>query len=415
MKAARLALLGLAALVGCESSEPVTVQSAEASGPAPRVSVVVRGSIVPGRPVPLRITLSNDTPAVIIPVSASFETGKGEARWGRAILGEVVYDAESDRFLENPVAQRSSPNLIYRSALMPGERLVEDLEVRYQTIGPTKDQARVVFHRLSASEFEQRVYVGIGGMMPRRFQPVGLLPEGPARTGALLAGFFLRSDRPTETAVADVAFEIPALPSVIAKKISAAGLSPERAISAQWAGGWAAGDEERSVVITPAGATKMLPGVPYSALQVIDDSVANVSFCVTGASRAEIEPLFAGYEIVPHKCLHVSVPRELIMATLERISARGFEIKPNAFQLREALDVVKPAGGEPAPAGAPSPTPTPAPSPKASPHSSSSSSPKPTPARTASPRPSPSPQRSAAQPAPSPAATPAAPEEIPLE
>ncbi len=380
-------LAGALLLAAACDRRPESVPSAEA-GPAPQIEVAIRGSIVAGRPVPLRLTLSNETADVIVPVSASFENGKGEARWGRAILGEVVYDASSDRFFENPEAQVSSPNLIYRSVLMPGERLVEDLDVRYQTLGTTKERARVVFHRLTASEFEQRVYVAVGGMMPRRFQPVGLLPEGPPRTGALLAGFFLRSERPTETAVTEFSFEIPALPAVIVKKIEAAGLSPERAIAADWAGGWASGDAEHSVVIAPTGATKSLAGVPFSAMHVIDDSVGNISFCVTGASRSEIEPLFPGYEIVPHKCLHVSVPRDEIMATLERISERGYEIKPIAFQLRDALDIVK-RGRAPTPAGSPSPSPSatvtkakPSPTPTSKP--APQKTPAPTPAATAS-------------------------------
>src|SRR5439155_24862823 len=97
---------------------------------------------------------------------------------------------------------------------------------------------------------------------------------------------YLRPARPQESVAASLQLELPAPPGAIAKRIADAGFAPEKAIEAGWAGsGWIAGDEERSILVGPTGGgSRLLPGVPYAAVQVIDQTQGDVSFCVTGAS-----------------------------------------------------------------------------------------------------------------------------------
>lgn len=349
-------------LVGADEG-PIVDPIRESTGTIPVVTIAVRGELVAGRPVPYRVTVENVTADVLIPISADAQMGRGGARWAKPIVGEVLYDAEGDRFLENPVAQRASSHQFYRSAIAPGEALVEEFEVRYEAAGPIAEQFRVLFHRLSESEFDQRIYVATGGGVPRPYGPVGLLADPGARRGALLAGFLLRADRAPEAVTTAFEFTMPSVPPSVATKITAAGFSPARVLAASWASGWITGDDQRSLVVPQTGAPRTLAGIPFSALQVVDQTAGNVSFCVTGASREEIAPLFKGYDIVPHKCLHVSVPKDEILKTLEGISSAGFAVVPIDFQLREALDVVKrKASAEPV--ATPSPSPSPSPSPR---------------------------------------------------
>lgn len=334
----------------------------ESTGTIPVVTIAVRGELVAGRPVPYRVTVENVTDDVLVPISADAQLGRGGARWAKPIVGEVLYDAEGDRFLENPVAQRASSHQFYRSAIAPGEALVEEFEVRYEAAGPIGEQFRVLFHRLSEAEFDQRIYVATGGGVPRPYGPVGLLTERGARRGALLAGFLLRAERAPEAVTTAFEFTMPGVPPSVATKITTAGFAPARVLAPSWASGWLAGDDQASLFVPQTGAPRKLLGIPFSALQVVDETAGNVSFCVTGASREEIAPLFKGYDIVPHKCLHVSVPKPEILKTLEGISAAGFAIVPIDFQLREALDVVKrKASAEPSPSPSPSPSPKPRP------------------------------------------------------
>lgn len=343
-------------LVGADEG-PIVDPIRESTGTTPVVTIAVRGELVAGRAVPYRVTVENVTGDVLVPISADAQMGRGGARWAKPIVGEVLYEAEGDRFLENPVAQRASSHQFYRSAIAPGEALVEEFEVRYETAGAIAEQFRVLFHRLSESEFDQRIYVATGEGVPRPYGPVGLLTERGARRGALLAGFLLRTDRAPEAVTTAFAFTMPAVPPSVSTKITAAGFSPARVLAASWVSGWIAGDDQRSLVVPQTGAPRTLAGIPFSALQVVDQTAGNVSFCVTGATRDEIAPLFKGYDIVPHKCLHVSVPKAEILKTLEGISGAGYAVVPIDFQLREALDVVKrKAGSEPAPSPSPSPS-----------------------------------------------------------
>lgn len=376
-------LLLLAA--GCGSSGATAAASAAASptpgadeGPAipaatqlpaegpPRVSVVVRAGLAPGRPVPYRLTFENRTRDVLVPFSVEASDGAGGSTWGRTVAGEVVYDESADRFIETPVytAQEgggaSGNRVLLRSALFPGETLVEEFEVRYPHTGSVEEKMKLLFHRLTPEEFEVRCYVGSSEALPRRYAPLGRIRDPSARRGALLAGFYLRTETPPESAFGEIELTLPALPPAIATRFQKAGFEADRAMAADWAGGWLAGDSERSVLVTAAGATRQLSGVPFEALQVIDGAGADVSFCVTGAKREEIAPLFPGREIVPYKCLHVSMPRKDILPVLERISNSGFAVAPVAFQLREALDLKRVSKPKPAPkVAAESPAPTP--------------------------------------------------------
>lgn len=369
-----------------EAPKPTATVELPPAGP-PRVSLVVRAGLAPGRPVPYRLTLENRTRDVLIPILATASDGDGGTSWAREVAGEVAYDAETDRYVETPVygvqpgSRTDTRQSIFRSALFPGETLVEEFEVRYGHTGAVEEKVKVEFHQLSPAEFERNCYVSAGDTLPRRYGPVGRWQDPSARRGALLAGFYLRTDKPPASAVGEIALTLPALPPAIATRIKAAGFEPDRAMAADWAGGWLAGGAEHSVLVTAAGATKPLPGVPFDALQVIDGAGADVSFCVTGAKRDDLVPLFPGREIVPFKCLHVSVPRKHILTALERVSAAGFAVTPTDFQAREALDVKKVAG----PRAPPKPVAPPAGTPPAKPSPVVSKTPKPTPSATPTP------------------------------
>jgi len=334
----------------------IPVQTAELpeEGP-PRVSVVVRAGLAPGRPVPYRLTFENRTRDVLVPFSVEASDGSGGSTWGRTVAGEVVYDESTDRFVETPVytvqegtgVVPTDNRVLLRSALFPGETLVQEFDVRYSQTGSVEEKVKLLFHRLTPAEFEVRCYVGSGEALPRRYAPLGRIQDPSARRGALLAGFYLRTETPPEAAFGEIALTLPALPPAIANRFRTAGFDADRAMAADWAGGWLAGDSERSVLVTAAGTTRQLPGVPFEALQVIDGAGSDVSFCVSGAKREEIVPLFPGREIVPYKCLHVSMPRTDILPALERISTAGFAVFPVAFQLREALDLKKVAKVKP--------------------------------------------------------------------
>lgn len=343
---------------------PAAAPDLPEEGP-PRVSLVVRAGLAPGRPVPYRLTFENRTRDVLVPFSVEASDGSGGSTWGRTVAGEVVYDESTDRFVETPVytvreGGDTDHRVLLRSALFPGETLVEEFDVRYPHTGSVEEKVKLLFHRLTPAEFEVRCYVGSGESLPRRYAPLGRIQDPSARRGALLAGFYLRTERPPESAFGEIALTLPALPPSIANRFKTAGFEADRAMAADWAGGWLAGDSERSVLVTAAGATRQLHGVPFEALQVIDGAGSDVSFCVTGAKREEILPLFPGREIVPYKCLHVSMPRKDILPALERISNAGFAVFPVAFQLREALDLKKVAKPKAVPTKAESPTPVPA-------------------------------------------------------
>lgn len=379
-----VALLGLACQKGLSAPDEGAAPEAirDATGPAPEISVTMRGDPVAGRPVPYRIIIENRTREVIVPISAEARTGAGGTRWARPIVGEVRYDAQADRYVENPVAQRASSQSLFGSTLAPGESLVEDFEVRYGTTGELHETFRIVYHRLAPSAFEERAYVASGTGLPRRYLPLGLLSTD-ARKGALLAGFFLREPGSPEAASGTFSFTMPSVPAPIAARMEKAGYPPDRAIAAPWAGGWVTGDGEASVVVA-AAAVRKLAGIPFDAMRMIDATEGNVSFCITGASREEVTALFPGREIVPYKCLHVSVPRADILPSLERISAGGFRVEPIEFQLREALDVVRGATAAAAPAATPASTPAATPKPTSTPTS------RPSPTATPTSRPSPS-------------------------
>ena len=231
---ARLAggLVAIAAIAACQrgmvgaDEGPIVDPIRESTGTIPVVTITVRGDLVAGRAVPYRVTVENVTGDVLVPISADAQLGRGGARWAKPIVGEVLYDADGDRFLENPVAQRASSHQFYRSAIAPGEALVEEFEVRYESAGAIAEQFRVLFHRLSESEFDQRIYVATGEGVPRPYGPVGLLAEPAARRGALLAGFLLRADRAPEAVTTAFAFSMPSVPPSVATKITAAGFSP---------------------------------------------------------------------------------------------------------------------------------------------------------------------------------------------
>ena len=95
----------------------------------PRVTVVVRAGLAPGRPVPYRLTFENRTRDVLVPFSVEASDGTGGSTWGRTVAGEVVYDESADRFVETPVysvvekAEKGN-RVLLRSALFPGEALV---------------------------------------------------------------------------------------------------------------------------------------------------------------------------------------------------------------------------------------------------------------------------------------------------
>lgn len=361
------AILGAAILAGaCEHSlksadaGPTEEPIRASSGPAPETALVVRANLLPGRPIPYRLTLRNVTDDVLVPISAEASAGVGIASYARPVIGDVTYDAQTDRYLENPVVQRSASPVLYRAALFPGEAIVEDIDVRYPHAGAATEKVRVLYHRLSRSEFDSRVYVATGGALPRRFAPIGLLSDKSAREGALLAGFYLRLQRPPEAVFATVDVEMPAVPPAVAVRIKTAGLDPEGALASSWTAGWIAGDGERSVVVT-GDQTKPLPGVPIEVIRMIDAVQGEVPFCINGATREEIAPLFSGYEIIPHKCLHVSVPRDAILRTLEKIGGAGYAVVVTDFQLHGALDIAK----RKAPAATPTPEATAVPSKKA--------------------------------------------------
>lgn len=355
------ALAGAAALAivaGCETTPSAQAktgpsatshhEAASASG-MPDVSVQLRAAVVAGRPVPYRLLITNESSDVIVPISAEAKEGKGLARFSRAVAGEVSYDAASDRYLENPLLRATAERVLFRAAVFPGESLVQDLDVRYPRSGEVSETVRVLYHRLSRSEFESSVYVDAGGAVPRRYSPVGLLSDKVAREGALLAGFLVRTDRDPEAITGTIQIDLPAVPAAIAAKIQAAGLEPDDVLSASWAGGWIAGDADRSLLVT-GDSVRALPGVPFPVVQRIDVVEGAVPFCITGATRDQIAPLFAGYEIIPHECLHVSVPRDAILRTLEKIGGAGWSVELSNAHLREALDLVKRAP-LPAPTG----------------------------------------------------------------
>lgn len=321
----------------------------------PEVSLVVRASLVAGRPVPYRLVLKNTTRDVIVPILAEATAGVGRARFSRPVAGEITYDAASDRFLENPAQPASGERSLYRSALFPGEALVQDFDVRYAHTGEAHEVVKVRFHRLSRSDFESHVYVGAGGTLPKRFAPLGLLTDPVAREGALLAGFHLRAEAEPETATGTIDVEMPEIPASITAKIVAANLDAGDVLSASWAGGWVAGDGERSVVVTGNDARALsLPGIPFDVVERIDLVSGEVPFCITGAKKEEITPFFPNREIIPHDCLHVSVPRESILRVLEKISAAGFAVSVSDEHLKGALDLVR-RKGEPEPAAASTP------------------------------------------------------------
>lgn len=435
------AALGLASGCGSGNAEdvsvaatttddvPVAAQSptpVREEGP-PRLSLVVRGALVPGRPVPYRLTFENRTRDVLIPITAEASDGSGGATWARSVVGEVTYDEGKNWFVETPIhggpqSSAGSPDgppdvarALFRSAVFPGETIVHDFEVRYDHAGTVSETVRLLYHRLNAEDFDQLCYVRSGDGLPRRYEPVGNLQDRSARLGALLAGFYLRAPEKPESVAGSIELVLPGLPPAIVTRIERAGFEAERAMAADWAGGWLAGDAERSVLVTPAGVTRPLRGVPFEALQVIDDAGNDVSFCVTGAKREEIAPFFTGREIVPYKCLHVSVPRTDILPTLERMGAAGLSVRRVSFESRVALDVVREGAAKtapPPPAASPAATPMETPtastgasraaSTGATPAASTAASPARTPTARATKTPSPVPPKT-----PAPARTPA--------
>ncbi|HVO30009.1 MAG TPA: hypothetical protein VMV18_04710, partial [bacterium] len=145
----------------------------------------------------------------------------------------------------------------------------------------------------------------------------------------------------------------------ITAKIRAANLDADTVLAAPWAGGWIAGDAERSVVVTGNDARALLlPGIPFDVVQRIDVVSGEVPFCITGAKKEEIAPLFPNREIIPHECLHVSVPRDSILRVLEKISAAGFAVTVSDEYLKGSLDLSK-RKGLPEPAAVASPEKTP--------------------------------------------------------
>ena len=61
-------------------------------------------------------------------------------------------------------------------------------------------------------------------------------------------------------------------------------------------------------------------------------------------------------EIVPHQCLHVSIPKEAILRTLEKVGGSGYDVLISD-QVRLALDVTKRKSGVASTASVPSSTP----------------------------------------------------------
>ncbi|HVO29523.1 MAG TPA: hypothetical protein VMV18_02255, partial [bacterium] len=204
---------GAAGGTSTPTAPAATAAAKPASGAMPEVTLAVRAALVAGRPVPYRLVLKNVTSDVIVPVSVDATTGTGRARFSRPVAGEVTYDASTDRFLENPARAATGERVLYRSALFPGEALVQDFDVGYTHTGEAHETVKVRFYRLSRSDFESHVYVGAGGTLPKRFAPLGLLTDSVAREGALLAGFHLRVDAEPETATGGIDVDMPDIPA----------------------------------------------------------------------------------------------------------------------------------------------------------------------------------------------------------
>lgn len=340
--------VALLLLTACEvqaPDSPAAKPQAPASGPPPEVAIVVRAGLLPGRPVPYRLTIKNGTGDVLIPVSAEATEGVGVASFFRPVLGKISYDRSSDRYLENAVALQSSKDVLYRTALQPGEAMVEEMDVRYPRAGTVTEKVNLLFQRLSPAQFDSLVYVGASDSIPRVFEPVGMISDKSAREGALLSGFYLRLSRLPESADTTIEVVLPEVPPAVAARIRTAGLDPGAAIAASWSGGWVAGDTSRSILVT-GDQTKPLAGVPIDVIRMIDGVDGDVPFCVTGASREEIAPVFQGYDIVPHNCLHVSVPRVAMMRILGKIGSSGYAVRVSDNQYHAALDVFRPGAAD---------------------------------------------------------------------